>query len=140
METIEKLSTTTLQSQPLTHTRLKELAIMANSSEDHISRLAMGLSLSKGYVDPEWAPSLLNSELVNHTEVNPKHIRGRTLLKDETPIWMALTLTSQAPESYDEWRRVFKAHWERGVQILMERAISEENWIRTLRSCLTPEE
>ena len=136
MEAIEKLASTTLQSHPLTHSRLKLLASMAQSSEDHVSRLGMALSMASGKVDPQWVPRPNDYEKSNIEESSPKHIRGKTLLKDEIPLWMALAMRHQSPDSYEDWRGVLKAHWERGVEELMAIATAEGDWIRTLRKCL----
>lgn len=136
MEAIEKLASTTLQSHPLTHSRLKLLASMAQSSEDHVSRLGMALSMASGKVDPQWVPRPNDYEKSNIEESTPKHIRGKTLFKDEIPLWMALAMRHQSPDSYEDWRGVLKAHWERGVEELMAIATAEGDWIRTLRKCL----
>jgi len=136
MEAIDKLASTTLQSHPLTHSRLKLLASMAQTSEDHVSRLGMALSMASGKVDPRWVPRPNDYEKSNIEEGSPKHIRGKTLFKDETPLWMALAMRHQSPDSYEDWRGVLKAHWERGVEELMVIATAEGDWIRTLRKCL----
>tara|TARA_B110000014_G_scaffold247202_1_gene220544 strand:+ start:322 stop:738 length:417 start_codon:yes stop_codon:yes gene_type:complete len=136
MEAIDKLASTTLQSHPLTHSRLKLLASMAQTSEDHVSRLGMALSMASGKVDPRWVPRPNDYEKSNIEESSPKHIRGKTLFKDETPLWMALAMRHQSPDSYEDWRGVLKAHWERGVEELMVIATAEGDWIRTLRKCL----
>jgi hypothetical protein len=136
METIEKLSSTTMQSHPLTHSRLKLLASMAQSSEDHISRLGMAISMASGEVDLQWVPKPTDDEKVDLERSSPKHIRGKTLFKDDTPLWMALVMRHQSPDSYEEWRGVLKSHWERGVEELMAIATAEGDWVRTLRKCL----
>ena len=40
------------------------------------------------------------------------------------------------PADYDEWRQVMRAHWERGVEILMGKNVVEGDWLRTIRACL----
>ena len=62
LEIINKLQSTTLQSHPLTHTRLKYIASTAQMTEDHISRIALGLSISKGAIDNSWKPEILELE------------------------------------------------------------------------------
>ena len=136
MDTIEKLSSTTLQSHPLTHSRLKLLASIAESSEDHVSRLGMALSMASGKIDSHWAPIPSEHEEIDIEGSSPKHIRGKTLFKDDTTLWMALAMRHQSPDSYEEWRGIMKAHWERGVEELMTISIVEGDWIRTLRKCL----
>jgi len=139
MNKLERLESTTLQSHNLTHSRLKLLASMAQSSEDHISRLGMAISISIGKINPNWEPTPLDLENGVLMECGPKHIRGKTLFKEEIPIWMALVLRSQNPESYEQWRVAFKAHWERGVENLMRHALSHGDWIRTIRAVLQVE-
>ena len=136
METIEKLSSTTMQSHPLTHSRLKLLASMAQSSEDHISRLGMAISMASGEVNLQWAPKPTDDEKADLERSSPKHMRGKTLFKDDTPLWMALVMRHQSPDSYEEGRGILKSHWERGVEELMEIATAEGDWVRTLRKCL----
>ena len=136
MQTMEKLTATTLQSSPLTHSRLKYLAAMAHTSEDHISRLGMGLSLAEGKVDSVWSTKSISSEVGLLDSMNEKKLRGRTLFKDELAIWMALVLRHQTPADYDEWRQVMRSHWERGVEILMEKSIDSGDWLLTIRACL----
>ena len=55
-EWLTKLEATTLTSQMLTHARLKHLAKIAQTSEDHVSRIGMGLSLRMGAVPEDWQP------------------------------------------------------------------------------------
>lgn len=136
MEEVGKLNSTTLQSDPLTHSRLKYLSALAQTSEDHVSRLGMGLSMASGRVDSDWLPTQLTSEGSMIEGINAKQLRGRTLFKDDLSVWMALTLRSQSPEDYLEWRQVMRAHWERGVEILMRKAIDERDWLRIIRACM----
>ena len=136
METMDRLISTTLQSQPLTHARLKYLAALAQTSEDHISRLGLALSIASGPADIGWGPSRMQSERDLVDEINEKHLRGHTLFKDDLPLWMALILTKQSPADYNEWRQVMRTHWERGVEILMSKSVVEGDWLRTIRACL----
>jgi len=137
LEIIEKLQSTTLQSYNLTNSRLKYLSSIAQISEDHISRVGLGLSLSEGAIDLEWTPQLLESEESNiELLTKEKQIRGRTLFKEDLPIWMALILNYQTPENYSEWRLTCKLHWERGVQMLIEKSLETGDWLRTIESCL----
>ena len=137
METMDKLISTTLQSRPLTHARLKYLAALAQTSEDHISRLGLALSIASGPADTDWEPSRMQSERDLVDEINEKHLRGRTLFKDDLPLWMALTLRNQSPADYNEWRQVMRTHWERGIEILMNKNVVEGDWLRTIRACLS---
>ena len=136
MEVGVKLGATNLESSLLTHSRLKRMSSEAQSSEDHVSRLAMALSIAEGAVGPDWAASRLNGELDLFSVVSGKQIRGKTLFKDDLPLWMALVLRHQKPEDYSEWRKTMHGHWERGVQILMGKFLEEKDWLRTLNSCI----
>lgn len=109
---------------------------MAQSSEDHISRLGMGLSMAEGPVPLDWAPTALPSENEQIDSDASKHIRGRTLFKEELPIWMALALRHQNPVDYGEWRSLFRAHWERGVETLARIAAKEGDWLRVLNEAI----
>ena len=133
---MDRLNATTLQSRPLTHARLKYLAALAQTSEDHISRLGLALSIASGPADTDCEPSRIQSEDGLVDDINEKHLRGRTLFKDDLSLWMALTLRNQSPADYDEWRQVMRAHWERGVEILMGKNVVDGDWLRTIRACL----
>jgi hypothetical protein len=133
---MDRLISTTLQSQPLTHARLKYLAALAEATEDHVSRLGLALSITRGPVDIDWRPLRMQSENILMDDNNEKHLRGRTLFKDDLSLWMALILRNQSPADYNEWRQVMRAHWERGVEILMSKNVDEGDWLRTIRACL----
>ena len=135
MEEMRKLISTTLQSKPLTHLRLKNLSTLAQTSEDHISRLGMGLSLASGEVETDWSPTARVSE--NEIgDINAKQLRGKTLFKEDLSLWMALTLRHQTPANYEEWRLVLRSHWERGVEMLSDVASKEEDWLLVVNSCM----
>ena len=136
METMDRLNATTLQSRPLTHARLKYLAALAQTSEDHVSRLGLALSIASGPADTDWEPLRIQSEDGLVDDIKEKHLRGRTLFKDDLSLWMALALRNQSPADYDEWRQVMRAHWERGVEILMGKNVVDGDWLRTIRACL----
>ena len=137
LEVIDKLQSTTLQSHNLTNSRLKYLSSKAQISEDHISRIGLGLSLSKGSISLEWLPELLElEELSVELLTKEEQIRGKTLFKEDLPIWMSLILRHQTPKDYSEWRSTCKLHWERGVQILTQKSLQTGDWLRTIESCL----
>ena len=96
----------------------------------------MGLSISKGEIVKDWKPSILTNEEKEMTK-NVKLLKGKTLFKDDLELWMALVLQYQEPNDYNQWRKIFISHWERGVELLTEKAIKEKNWIKTLNSCIT---
>ena len=136
METIDKLYATTLQSHSITHSRLKYLSALAQTSEDHISRLALALSISKSPPESNWTPTAYGSEKNLVTNIKGKHLRGRTLFKDDLELWMALLLREQQPVDYEEWRLSFRLNWERGVEVLMGKALDNGDWLRTMRACI----
>ena len=135
MDAINKLISTTLQSKPLTHFRLKNLSAIAQTSEDHISRLGMGLSMASGRVDADWLPTPINSEIEIGRWIG-KQLRGRTLFKDDLTLWMALALRHQIPSDYEEWRLILRSHWERGVEMLAKVSDEEDDWLLVVKSCL----
>ena len=138
MEIIDKLYATTLQSHPVTHSRLKTLSELAQTSEDHISRLGLALSISRNPPESDWTPTVTESEIDLVSDIAGKHIRGRTLFKDDLQLWMALLLRGQQPRDYEEWRTSLRLHWERGVEILMSKALENGDWLRTMKACIHP--
>jgi len=135
MDAINKLISTTLQSKPLTHFRLKNLSAIAQTSEDHISRLGMGLSMASGRVDADWLPTPRTSE-EDIGNINAKLLRGQTLFKEDLVLWMGLTLRHQIPSDYEEWRLILRSHWERGVEMLAKVSDEEDDWLLVVKSCL----
>ena len=73
---------------------------------------------------------------MNNKIVNEKHLRGRTLFKEDISLWMGLILQNQIPDGYNEWRVISCLHWERGIEILMRKSLENGDWIRTIHSCL----
>ena len=141
IEIIEKLQSTTFQSTPLTNSRLKYLSSIAEITEDHVSRIGLGLSISKGNITTEWKPSELENEnsIISNSS-KEKHLRSKTLFKDELPIWLGLILQYQNPGDYNSWRTISKLHWERGVELLMGKSLENGDWIRTINSCFNASE
>jgi hypothetical protein len=123
MDAMNKLTSTTLQSNPLTHFRLKNLSTLAQTTEDHISRLGMGLSMASGKVDADWLPTPRNSEK-DIGGINAKQLRGRTLFKDDLTLWMALALRHQTPSDYEEWRLIPERQRHPQCQIVFEESSS----------------
>ena len=138
LDIIDKLQSTTLQSHNLTNSRLKFLSSKAQISEDHISRIGLALSLSEGLINFDWEPELLDSEESNLEFLSKgKQIRGKTLFKEDLPIWMALVLKNQVPEDYSQWRIIYRLHWGRGIQMLTRIFLQTGDWLRTLETCLS---
>ena len=135
MDAMNKLISTTLQSKPLTHFRLKNLSAIAQTSEDHISRLGMGLSMASGRVDADWLPTPRTSE-EDIGNINAKLLRGQTLFKEDLALWMGLALRHQIPSDYEEWRLILRSHWERGVEMLAKVSAEEDDWLLVVKSCL----
>ena len=131
-----KLNSSTFTSDPITHSRLKSLSALSQSTEDHISRIGLALSLRRGALEGGWTPTKSDWEIDSAGSYHEKHLKGKTLFKDDIEIWLALILHHQRPSDYSEWRRVIVSHWERGVEELSEIASREGDWIRTLQSCL----
>ena len=131
-EVITKLQKTTMSSHHLTHSRLKHFAKIAETSEDHISRIGMALSIKCGEINHDWMPTNLNSDEPPQSVVTGKQIRGSTLFKDDLLIFMALVNQHQQPVDYNDWRTVLTAHWERGTEILTESSGGQKDWIRIL--------
>ncbi len=138
MEFVDRLYSTTLKSHPVTHSRLKFLSELAQTSEDHVSRLGIALSVSNPVSDYSWSPTISKEEEGFISESSVKHIRGRTLFKDDLELWMALVLRENIPQNYEEWRNCFKFHWEKGVELLMAKALENGDWLRTMNACIKP--
>lgn len=131
---IEKMMSTTLLSNRLTHLRLKHLAGLAETSEDHISRIGLGLSLRMGLVSDEWEPCDLGADDAPFLEVGGKNIRGKTLFKSDLTLFTVLVLQHQVPTDYNHWRTIMTNHWERGVQLLTQRAAGKTDWLDIVTS------
>jgi hypothetical protein len=135
-EFFEKLQNTTLSSAPLTHSRLKHFAGIAQTTEDHISRIGLGLSFNHGEVEADWLPNALGGIDAPMSVITGKHIRGKTLFKEDLLFFIALASQHQDLSDYSECRSILRAHWERGVQMLTEKAQGNPDWIRITNSLL----
>ena len=133
-EIIDKLQNTTLSSSLLTHARLKHFAQIAQTSEDHISRIGMALSIKQGAIDLDWEPSSIGEHDAPMSVITGKQIRGKTIFKDDLLVFMALANKHQKITEYDQWRATMNSHWERGVQTLTEVSTGQRDWIRILGS------
>lgn len=126
-----KLQNTTIMSSVLTHARLKHLAAKIGVTEDIISRLALGISIREGKISDDWKPKKYANEI--SLEVNGgKSLRGKTLFKNELPLWMVLLSNVEGKlDSIDHVRSKFILHWERGIE-LISIADDGSDWIHLI--------
>ena len=133
-EIFNKIMNTSFSSSIITHCRLKYYSKIAETTEDHISRIGLGLSLSAGSIDFDWKPSALGNIDVPITVDSGKSIRAKTLFKEDLLIFIALANKYQTIESYEEYRSGFRAHWERGIQLITEKSNGSSEWITIMQS------
>ena len=128
-ELINKMMNTSLSSTSLTHNRLKYYSKIAETSEDNISRIGLGLSLAIGSIEFDWKPHSLGLIDAPITVESGKNIRGKTLFKDEILLFLALIKLNQEVDTYDDYRKIFRSHWERGMHLMTEKSNGESDWI-----------
>ena len=133
-EILDKMQNTTLASSHLTHARLKHFAQIAQTSEDHISRIGLALSMRDGPIALDWKPTVLEANDAPMSVTSGKQIRGKTIFKDDLLIFIALANRNQQVTEYDDWRAMMTLHWERGVQTLTELSAGQTDWLRILSS------
>ena len=133
---MSKLHNSTLQSTKLTHHRLKILADMAQSSEDHVSRLALSLSIADGPIESNFSPELLPHEKTLQLNNSEKQLRGKTLFKEDLIIFISALLQKETPEDYSQLRSLIIAHWERGIEMLTIIKTEKRDWIEVVEECL----
>ena len=133
-EIIDKMQNTTLASSHLTHARLKHFAHIAQTSEDHISRIGLALSMRDGPIALDWQPSDLEVNDAPMSVITGKQIRGKTIFKDDLLIFISLANRHQQVTEYGDWRTMLTLHWERGVQTLTELSAGQTDWLRILAS------
>jgi len=126
----QQLLNTTFTSSIPTHQRLKDLSATFGCSEDLISRYAIGLSLRQGSIPLDWHPSALNHHL---TVLNGKSIRGKTMFKDQLPLFLVMLAMHEPEAKLEDVRELFLAHWERGVEF-MANSIGNSDWLEFLTS------
>lgn len=123
-----KLQNTTIMSTELTHARLKHLAAKIGVTEDIVSRLALGISIREGKISEDWKPKENHDEMLQEVK-GGKSLRGKTLFKNELPLWMMLLSKVEGKlESIDDARSKFILHWERGIE-LISAADDGSDWI-----------
>jgi len=133
---MSKLHNSTLQSTKLTHHRLKILAEMAQSSEDHVSRLALSLSIADGPIESNFSPELLPHEKTLQLNNSEKQLRGKTLFKEDLIIFISALLQKETPDDYSQLRSLIIAHWERGIEMLTIIKTEKRDWIEVVEECL----
>jgi DNA sulfur modification protein DndE len=132
---LAKLQNTTIMSSELTHARLKHLAIKIGVTEDIVSRLALGVSIREGQISDDWKPTGNGSETLQEV-TSGKSLRGKTLFKNELPLWMMLLSKVEGKlESTDDARSKLILHWERGIE-LISAANDGEDWIHLISNLL----
>jgi DNA sulfur modification protein DndE len=126
----QQLMNTTLTSSVATHQRLKNLSATFGCSEDLVSRYAIGVSLREGPIPQGWEPSALKQNL---TVLNGKSIRGKTMFKDQLPLFLVMLAMHEPEAESDDVRALFTLHWERGVEF-MANSIGDLDWLEFLTS------
>ena len=128
---LAKLQNTTIMSTELTHARLKHLAVKFGVTEDIVSRLALGISIREGKVPKNWKPKENKNHRLKEVK-GGKSLRGKTLFKNELPLWMVLLSRTEGKlESIDEARSKFILHWERGIEMISE-SDDGSDWIKLI--------
>ena len=128
---LAKLQNTTIMSSELSHARLKHLAAKIGVTEDIVSRLALGVSIREGKIPNDWQPKKKEKENLQQV-LTGKSLRGKTLFKNELPLWMMLLSNAEGKlESIDEARSKFILHWERGIELISNHD-DESDWIHLI--------
>ena len=125
---LAKLQNTTIMSSELSHARLKHLAAKIGVTEDIVSRLALGVSIREGKIPNDWQPKKKEKENLQQV-LTGKSLRGKTLFKNELPLWMMLLSNAEGElESIDEARTKCIRHWERGIELISNHD-DESDWV-----------
>ena len=125
---LAKLQNTTIMSSELSHARLKHIAAKIGVTEDIVSRLALGVSIREGKIPNDWQPKKKEKENLQQV-LTGKSLRGKTLFKNELPLWMMLLSNAEGKlETIDEARSKFILHWERGIELISNHD-DENDWI-----------
>ena len=134
---LAKLQNTTIMSSELSHARLKHLAAKIGVTEDIVSRLALGVSIREGKIPSNWRPKKKEKENLQPVLAG-KSLRGKTLFKNELPLWMVLLSQTEGKlESIDYARSKFILHWERGIE-LISTADDGSDWIHLISNLSSP--
>ena len=134
---LAKLQNTTIMSSELSHARLKHLAAKIGVTEDIVSRLALSVSIREGKIPNDWQPKKKEKENLQPV-LTGKSLRGKTLFKNELPLWMVLLSQTEGKlESIDYARSKFILHWERGIE-LISTADDGSDWIHLISNLSNP--
>lgn len=132
-----------LTSDPLTHRRLKHFAGLAQTSEDIVSRIALGLSIGREHMPTDgWAPSPLSAEIEAPEDASitkGKVLKCKTLLKTEEDALLVRAVLQHRECMFPDqrtWRNKITEHWERGVQELTRIAAGEDDWVRIMAAVM----
>ena len=135
-EVLERLQNTTLSSSSITHGRLKYFSSIAQTSEDNISRIGLGLSMSEGAIIEKWAPTILGGIDANIITERGKTIRGKTMFKDDLLLFFAMANRYQELNEFTQSKNILTSHWERGIEILTMKANGKTDWIEIVNNLL----
>ena len=135
-EVLERLQNTTLSSSSITHGRLKYFSSIAQTSEDNISRIGLGLSMSEGAIIEKWAPTILGDIDANIITEKGKKIRGKTMFKDDLLLFFAMANQYQELNEFTQSKNILTSHWERGIEILTMKANGKTDWIEIVNNLL----
>ena len=135
-EVLERLQNTTLSSSSITHGRLKYFSSIAQTSEDNISRIGLGLSMSEGVIIEKWAPTILGDIDANIITEKGKTIRGKTMFKDDLLLFFAMANQYQELNEFTQSKNILTSHWERGIEILTMKANGKTDWIEIVNNLL----
>jgi len=135
-EVLERLQNTTLSSSSITHGRLKYFSSIAQTSEDNISRIGLGLSMSEGAIIEKWNPTILGDIDANIITERGKTIRGKTMFKDDLLLFFAMANQYQELNEFTQSKNILTSHWERGIEILTMKANGKTDWIEIVNNLL----
>ena len=110
-----RLNSSTFTSDPITHSRLKSLSRLSQSTEDHISRIGLALSLRRGALEGGWTPTKGDGEIEQSgffpgstRRERPCSRTNRDVVSDDS--------TSPEPERLRRLEGRCCLHWERGCR------------------------
>ena len=133
-----------LTSDPLTHRRLKHFAGLAQTTEDIVSRIALGLSIGVEQRPTDgWAPTPLGAEIEAPEDASitkGKVLKCKTLLKTKEDALLIRAMLQHREYTFPDqrtWRNRITEHWERGMQELTRVAAGEDDWVRIMAAVMS---